>query len=409
MPSRALLLSADAAASDELSKALAGGGLAVTVTGAVEDAAKQLGGHEIVVVSARDTVELSELCRQIAARAGRRHPPILAIAGSTDVESRVQLLEAGADDVLARPIDQQELDAIVDALLLRSPASATAGAEAQTGPRATRRTAPGRVIVFAAAKGGSGATSLAVNTALALAQTSPEAVCIADLDMYHGQVTTYLDVGPRSTTVEMATDDLLGQSPEAIAEAGGLHSSGLMVFGAPHRPDDAVDLSPDRLAGLIDMLRGAYGNVVIDAGSVIDYRMLTVLSKADRLAIVITPDVPALRLLHAGLQLISETGPALERALFVVNNVYARHAIEPEQIEAHLSIKIGLQIPYDGDNFLKAANVGKPMLLVSPRSAAAQAVRKLAEKLSDGAASDEEEAPRRERRGGLLGGLIGRK
>jgi pilus assembly protein CpaE len=409
MASRALLLSTDGAASGELRKALESGGLEVTVADDVEAAAMQLGEHAIVVLAATESRDLADLCRQVVASAASGHPPIVAVSDSSDVESRVQLLEAGADDVLARPIIQRELEAIVDALLLRAPDSTAADAGSLTRPRVERRTAPGKVIVFAAAKGGSGATSLAVNTALALADSSREAVCIADLDMYHGQVTTYLDVRPRSTTVEMAADDLIGQSPETIAEAGGLHSSGLMVFGAPYRSDDAVDVTPDRISGLIEMLRGVYGHVVIDTGSVIDQRTLTAMGKADRLAIVITPDVPALRLLHAGLQLMSESGSAIERAIFVVNNVYPKHSIEPEQIESHLSIKIGLEIPYDGENFLQAANVGKPVLLSAPRSPAAQAIRRLGVMLSDGAAAPEvEEPPRREKRGGLLGGLIGR-
>jgi pilus assembly protein CpaE len=407
MGSRAFLLAVDAAASKQLQEALEGSGLTVTVGDASTSGAKGLRNQDLVVLAGADSASLARLCQQVIASTGTPHPPILAIADGDDVESRVQLLEAGADDVLSRPIDQRELDAIVDALLLRSPAPA-AQQSTPTSRSSARRTEPGRVIVFAAAKGGSGATSLAVNTALALAETSPGDVAIADLDMYHAQVATYLDVRPRSSTVELATDDLVGQSPESIAEAGGLHSSGLMVFGGPSHADDAVDVTPEMASALIDALRRAYGTLVIDAGSVFDNRTLTVLGRADRVAIVITPDIPALRLLQGALQVMAETGPIVERTVFVINQIYPKATFDTEPIEAHLAIKVGLEIPYDGDNFLKAANEGQPLLLAAPRSAAAQAIQRLAQKLSNGGAPDEEKAPRREKRGGLLGGLIGR-
>ena len=404
MGSRALLLPVDATAAEQLQKALEASGLTVTLGEASAIAAKGLRNQDLIVLAGADSASLARLCRQVIGSAATPRAPILAIADGGDVESRVQLLEAGADDVLSRPIDQRELDAIVDALLLRSPGPAPQqSTPASRSP--ARRTEPGRVIAFAAAKGGSGATSLAVNTALALAETSPGDVAIADLDMYHAQVTTYLDVRPRSSTVELATDDLAGQSPESIAEAGGLHSSGLMVFGGPSRADDAVDVTPERASALIDALRRAYATLVIDAGSVFDNRTLTVLGRADRVAIVITPDIPALRLLQSELQVIAEAGPTVERTVFVINHVYPKTTIDTEQIESHLAIKVGLEIPYDGDNFLKAANEGQPLMTIARRSAAGAAISRLAEMLSG--AAQGEVASRRERRG-LLGGLIGR-
>jgi pilus assembly protein CpaE len=261
------------------------------------------------------------------------------------------------------------------------------------------------VIVFASAKGGSGTTTLAVNTALVLAEMAPGNVAIADLDMFHGQVSTHLDIYGRGSTATLAREDLSTQTPETITEAGRRHPSGLMVYGGPYRPDDADDVSAAQLTTLIATLRAMYATVVVDGGSTLDSRQMAVLNAADRLALVVTPDIPALRLLHAALEVLSEMGNAADRTTFVVNDIYPKSSISADQIEEHLSIRVGLTVPYDGENFLRAINEGQPIVSLSRRSHAAAAIRKLAEVLAEN--DTDADTPRPQKKG-RLGGLLGR-
>src|SRR5262245_2143958 len=50
-----------------------------------------------------------ELCRQIKAHEGTRLTPVVLITASQDRCHRIEGLEAGADDFLAKPVDVQEL------------------------------------------------------------------------------------------------------------------------------------------------------------------------------------------------------------------------------------------------------------------------------------------------------------
>lgn len=404
MSSRVLLVSLGGTTADQIQSALTRIGLAVSVSHDLAGALDELAGAQLIVVEAVDGPSLAMLCRRINDEAGSSHPPILAVVQGRDVETRVSMLEAGADDVLAQPIDERELQALVDALLLRS----TAGASPQTAivPAAPRApSAPGRLIVFAAAKGGSGTTTLAVNTALVLAEMAPGNVAIADLDMFHGQVSTHLDIYGRGSTAALARDDLEAQPAETIQESGRLHPSGLMVFGGPVRFDEALDVSPHQLGSLLTRLREMYGTVVVDAGSTLDERAMSVIDRADRVALVVTPDIPALRLLHATLQVMSESGSAADRTLFVVNDIYPKTSIGADQIEEHLGIKVGLEVPYDSENFLRAVNEGQPIVNLARRSAAATALRHLAEALAETGVDGGETKPQRR---GRLGGLLGR-
>ncbi|MEA2677139.1 MAG: pilus assembly protein CpaE [Chloroflexota bacterium] len=404
MSSRVVLVSLGGSAQG-LASALSRLDLSVSVARDLNAALLELADSQLIVVEASDTASLALLCRRINDEAGSSHPPMLAVVAARDVETRVKVLEAGADDVLAQPIDERELAAMVDALLLRSnPASrGQVPAASPTAPRP--QAAPGRVIVFASAKGGSGTTTLAVNTALLLAEMAPGNVAIADMDMFHGQVSTHLDIYGRGSTATLAREDLRSQTPEMIADSGRLHPSGLMVYGGPYRPDDAQGVTSDHLKALLATLRGMYATVVVDGGSTLDGRAMTVLNAADRLAIVVTPDIPALRLLHAALEVLSELGNAADRTTFVVNDVYPKSSISADQIEEHLSIRVGLTVPYDSENFLRGINEGHPIVALSRRSAAAAALRKLAEMLAD---NDVEDGAPRPQRKGRLGGLFGR-
>ena len=405
MASRVLLLSINGAAANDVKPLLERRGLSVNLQGDPNSALQRVADHQLIVLDAPDEATLSLLCRRINDQAGSTHPPILAIAHTPDVEARVRLLEAGADDVVARPIDERELEALVEALLLRSPSGSRSGMPAPALPSRPIG-APGRVVVFAAAKGGSGTTSLAVNTALILAEMAPGNVAIADLDMFHGQVSTHLDIYGRSSTAAMAREDPSNLTPEMLQEAGRQHPSGLMVFGGPYRPDESVSVTGQHLAGLVDQLRTVFGTVVIDAGSTLDMRALAVVQRADHTALILTPDIPALRLLHAALQVLSEMGSAADRSVFVVNQVYAKPMIGADQIEEHLGIKVGLEIPYDGEGFVKAVNEGQPLVESARRSAPAVAIRRLAEQLSqiNGAEAEMAQPQRR----GILRGILGR-
>ena len=279
MSSRVLLLTVDGQAAESITPALERAGMTVSVTRDPQAVMMRLGEHQLIILDATDAAMVALLCRRINDEAGSNHPPILAIAQSSDVEERVRLLEAGADDVLAQPIDERELEALVEALLLRAPA-ATRPPEQQTAPTPRPQGAPGRVIAFAAAKGGSGTTTLAVNTALVLAEMAPGNVAIADFDMYHGQVSTHLDIYARTSTAAMAREDPASLTPEAIREAGRRHSSGLTVFGGPYRPDEAAEVSSEQLIGVAEQLKTVYGTVIVDVGSTLDTRALQILDHA---------------------------------------------------------------------------------------------------------------------------------
>src|SRR5688500_15172089 len=114
------------------------------------------------------------------------HMPIVLLGGGTDVDAKVAALRSGADDYLAKPVHPQELSARVRGLLTRF---------ART-PQPTRKQTFGRVHAYYGAKGGVGATTLAINTAIAFHRELKRTVALVDGNLQFGDHRVFLDMGP---------------------------------------------------------------------------------------------------------------------------------------------------------------------------------------------------------------------
>jgi len=307
--------------------------------------------------------------------------PVLAIAQTDSVDERIALLDAGADDVIARPIDEMELAARVDGLLLRTPAQMVSSVATTETVSADPRRAGGRLVGFFAAHGGVGTTTLAVNTAVRLADRGAAAVALVDLDPWWGQVATHLDLVPRATIVDLARD--LNGSPdvELVRSYALQHASGVSVYTSPPRPNDAAPLGQDQLELVLEALRGTYDYVIVDGGSAMDERAQVLHVRADRVVVVVSPEIPAVRATQMLLEQLAEFEAPSERQALVLNHIFAAGLVKRDDPRRSLQVPIDIEIPYDTLVFLKAVNEGIPLVIGAPNSPRAQAIRRLAASL----------------------------
>ena len=316
-----------------------------------------------------------ELCREIRATPAMAAVPILCVASSGDVEERIGFLEAGADDVIARPFDSREVEARVEALLLRFQRSKdhapVISADGVTMARAKR------VVAVYSPKGGVGTTTIATNIAIAAAQRRPDRVVLVDLDLQFGSVATHLNLDAAQTLADVIRDEAALREPELLRTYAMRHDSGLHVLAAPNSPSSADSITPSHVATLIGALLEGYESVVIDAGSVLDERALTVFEAAETIVLPVYPEISALKAMHSLLDYLNEAGSVGAKATFVLNSVFARDILKPRDIESALGTKISMGLPYDPFLYLKAVNEGVPVVLGAPRSAAAEQLVKL--------------------------------
>ena len=374
--STVLLIDADPSAAETISSVLSGVGYAVTLATDPAAALAQVAQHQLVIVDVVTAAKsAADVCREIRATPSLAPIPVLCVSQTDDVEERIELLEAGADDVMARPWDARELEARVEALLLRFQRSKDRSGVVSTDGITVSRAR--RIVAVHSPKGGVGTSTVAVNIAIAAAQKQPDRVAIVDLDLQFGQIATHLNVEPRQTLADVVRDDAAQREPEILRTYAARHDSGLHVLAAPTGPERASVITADHVGKVLDTLLGSYDQIVIDTGSWLDERTLRAFEHAESVLFVVNPEIGTLKAMAALIEYLTESGTVAAKSTFVVNNTFGREILKVRDIESVLGAKVGMELPYDPFLYLKAVNEGVPIVLGAPRSPAAERLVRL--------------------------------
>ncbi len=153
------------------------------------------------------------------------------------------------------------------------------------------------IFAFLPAVGGSGVTTLSIQTALLLLSSGPRgraSTCLVDLNLQHGACADYLDLEPRLDIgeIEPRPDRLDKQLLEVMTS---YHASGLAVIAAPPKPAEMRTFDPDVVTKLLDLVSSNFEYVVIDMPRTWFSWTDSVLLGSNRMFIVSEMTVPGLK------------------------------------------------------------------------------------------------------------------
>ncbi|MBT0957519.1 AAA family ATPase [Alphaproteobacteria bacterium KMM 3653] len=273
------------------------------------------------------------------------------------------LLEAGVVEVLPMPAHL-------------SPGASEAVAQA---PKQVSENG-GDVTVVLRARGGAGATTVAVNLATTHAQKiGGGKTALVDLDIQNGAVALALDLpdSPAASTLIRGQVQADAGFVEAAMEE---HSSGLHVLTAPDVFAPLSALQPELVDDLLTALRARYDHIVIDMPQGVADWIEPVLRHAARVLVVTDTSLPAIRRTRRLIDLISEEHMTLPLQV-VVNGEKRPMMMTAAQKETARLIGRPMEhwIPADAKAARVAVDMGVPMILGAKRSAAARGLKGLAE------------------------------
>ncbi|HET9681428.1 MAG TPA: response regulator [Candidatus Limnocylindrales bacterium] len=310
-----------------------------------------------------------------AQEAGGAHVPIIMLTAEKDVEQRIRALRAGADDYLVKPFHQAELLARIKSLLARLGMIEGTLAKPPLG----------RMIAFYGAKGGVGATTVAINTAIALHLEHDRKVVLVDGVLQFGDHRVFLDLGPDRKSIADAVSAPTVDA-DLMKSVVVKHDSGIDLLLAPASPEEGDLVREDRLVEVLGLLRSMYDFVVVDVDKRIGDLTLSVLDHADEIHIVKTADLSCLKNVRLALEALDRIGYDRTKVRLVLNRSTAFTGISVGAAENALKRQFETKISNEYRTAITAQNSGKPFADARTDTALAKEISALASTLDTAAA-----------------------
>ncbi len=355
---------------------------------------RYLGHHGYVVGLAADGLEALELVRQqtpdlvitdvnmpnmngleLTRRLRTSHKtaliPILMLSAQKQESDVLAGYAQGADEYVGKPVELSILKAKIDILLRRAAHAATVSGEAQ----------PGRVILFMHGKGGVGATTLAVNCAIAASSHSPERVGVLDLNMVFGNSDILLDVRDPRPLADLAR--IQGEIDEATFDSFvSSHKTGTRLVVANREPESAELVSVGAVRLAIERLRRRCDYVFVDLPPNFSEHTLIAIDNSTLACILTTPRLASMKAARECMETLDKIGFQRQRVVLIANQV-------ADQAERE-NLKTFFRQPPDAvvdrwQQFEFAADAGTPLVIKFPGSEAATQVSTLARTLCEAA------------------------
>ncbi len=322
---------------------------------------------------------LDQACEIIRFVASVRPPVhVICLHRSNDSEAILRTLRQGGTEFLHAPFEVAgQREAITRVRRLRQPESSS-------------RPEAGKVLVFTSAKPGSGATTLAAQTAFAIQKHAGQRVLLADFDLTGGSVGFYLKVSHGYSLLDVV--DHAQQMDPALWGSLTVHYQGVDVLPAPETPHQEP-IEQSTLHDVIEYMRLLYDWVVIDLPVVFHQISLLSLSESDEAFLVSTSELPSLHLARKAVNLLGQLGIGKDRFRIIVNRVNRKDGITSSDMEKIFNSPVHASLPNDYFSLHRVVTLGQPL---GPDSELGRAVEALAVRLAGAPAAE------RRRPSGLL-------
>ena len=215
----------------------------------------------------------------------------------------------------------------------------------------------GKVFSVVNAKGGNGATTVAVNLALAL-QSAHGQTALVDLAPL-GHAALHMNLKPAFTVAD-ATRNLHRMDASLLESFMTRHNGGLQLLAGTNVPA-AVDPSTAEFVKLFDMLVTHYRYVVVDCSSRFDAASRLVASLSEIVLLVACSDVASLWSAARVQQYLGETG-SRERVRLVLNRFRKVAGFSEADAEAAVGAKLLWRIPNQYFAISGAIDRGTPVM-----------------------------------------------
>jgi len=274
---------------------------------------------------------------------------VIALSDARDPDLLLHAMRAGCKEFLVKPFQPKALLETVSRLHADWTAASTRSAPA------------GTLLSFMAAKGGVGATTLAVHMAVYLATCQKKRTLLIDARPELGHVAIYLGLDGGKHHFQEVVASVRRLDSALLQGSIAKHSSGLEVLSSPDSAGTMEGMDADSVKRTLEFLLTEYEYVVVDRAPILNEVTLAVMQSSAKIYLIATPELGAVRDLSRYLDTLSQDQRVREKTHVVINRVSSRYAVNTEQIEKAIKQPVGLRLPNCYTELVRAINLGEPV------------------------------------------------
>jgi pilus assembly protein CpaE len=282
----------------------------------------------------------------------RLRPGICLIACSATFPPTQQLMldamRSGVQDFISKPAEPDALRIILERL--------------DQGDTPKEQTASNKkLIVVMGAKGGVGATTVAVNLGVHLSVQAHKHTALLDFARPLGNAHLFLDVRPRFG-IRDAMDNLDRLDTHFFGGLLTQHKSKLELLGGAQQPEEWQKISMAPLERVVNVAHANFDVVLMDLGAQFSSDLAPVLRMARMILVVTEANVPSLWSLERRLLAMAGFGIEPERLRLIVNRWHKGDDEILKGMEKTIKNPIFACLPNDFKQASAAQNMGTPIM-----------------------------------------------
>jgi pilus assembly protein CpaE len=272
---------------------------------------------------------------------------VALIGESREISFYRELLEIGVSEYLPRPLTR---DIVQDQLRPKLLGDAAPG-PADRG---------GHVISICGAQGGAGATSIAINLALQLAETTKAKVALLDLHLQNGETAVMLGVRP-GPGLRIALENPMRADTLFLERAAIDINERVCLISADEDLDAELDITEAGVRHVLGLLRQRFNYIVVDIPVPFPPSIHPVIKLSRHVLVLLEAEVTGLRNAHALRAAVTNIA-GKDRVFTLLNRADRAGGLPRATIVKALGAEPDMVIPDLGKGMTQAVNLGIPAL-----------------------------------------------